>query len=268
MNDFLNIILLAVIQGLTEFLPVSSSGHLAIASKLLGLGKDGQVVAVVLHAGTLLSILIVYAKEILSLFKQPEKRRILIAILLATIPVGVAGSLIALSGVMDLLLSSLVYPGIGLCLTGIILFLAFKPKNQRLHETKSIVAITFKDALIIGVAQVFALMPGISRSGMTIATALKRKLNPEDAAKFSFLMAVPAIAGAALVEPLVAFHKSGNLTANVPLYMLITGFFVSAIVGFGAIKILFISLKRGSFKGYAYYCITLGVASILWQQLK
>jgi undecaprenyl-diphosphatase len=265
MNELTNILILAVLQGLTEFLPVSSSGHLAIAGHLLGLKENGMMVSVVLHAGTLLSILIVYCREILSLFKDPEKRPIFLAVLLATIPIGGIGFLVACSGVMDMLVANLYCPGIGLCITGMILFLAFRVDPKTADKRKDITKITLKDALIIGLAQVPALLPGISRSGMTISTGLKRNLTPTDAAQFSFLMAIPAIGGAALVEPLIALHKSGDITGGVPVYMLILGFITSAVVGVIAVKILFISLKRGSFKGYAYYCIALGIASILWQ---
>jgi len=265
MNDLTNILILAVLQGLTEFLPVSSSGHLAITGQLLGLKENGLMVSVVLHAGTLLSILIVYSKEIMSLFMKPEKRPIFLAVLIATIPIGCLGFIVALSGVMDILLTNLYYSGIGLSITGMILFFAFRVDKKTIHERKDITAVTLKDALIIGLAQVPALLPGISRSGMTISTGLKRNLTPSDAAQFSFLMAIPAIGGAALVEPLIALHSSGDLTGGVPVYILVLGFITSAFVGVIAVKILFISLKRGSFRGYAYYCITLGMASIIWQ---
>jgi undecaprenyl-diphosphatase len=265
MHNLINILILAVLQGLTEFLPVSSSGHLAITGQILGLKENGMMVSVVLHAGTLLSILIVYSKEIISLFRVPEKRPVLLAVLLATIPIGGLGFLVALSGVMDILVANLYCPGIGLCITGLILFFAFRIDPGTEKKRKDIGKITFKDALIIGFAQVPALLPGISRSGMTIATGLKRNLTASDAAQFSFLMAIPAIGGAALVEPLIALHKSGDITGGVPVYMLVLGFVTSAVVGIIAVKILFISLRRGSFKGYAYYCMILGLASIIWQ---
>lgn len=265
MSDLFDIIILAFIQGLTEFLPVSSSGHLAIIGKLLGVGSESVLLSVVLHGGTLLSILIVYAHAILSLFKDPEKRHLIPMIILATIPIGIGGSLFAALGIMDVLNNSLYFPAFGLFITGTVLLLGFNMKNRKLDECKKLEELTYKDALLIGVAQLFAIMPGISRSGMTIAAGLKRKLKPEDAAEFSFLMAIPAIAGAVVVEPLSVFLKSGDLTGGVPPYMLAIGFFTAAIVGLFAVKILFISLKRGSFKGYVYYCMMLGLLALACQ---
>ena len=265
MSDLLDIIILACIQGLTEFLPVSSSGHLAIAAKLLGVGSESVLLSVVLHGGTLLSILIVYARSIFLLFKNPEKRHLLPAILLATIPIGIGGSLFAVLGVMDVFNNSLYFSAFGLFITGTVLFLGFNMKNRKLGECKKLEQLTYKDAFLIGAAQLVAIMPGISRSGMTIAAGLKRKLNPDDAAEFSFLMAIPAIAGAVVVEPLSVLMKSGDITGGVPLYMLAVGFFTAAVVGLCAVKILFVSLKRGSFRGYAYYCIILGLVALAFQ---
>ena len=265
MSDLINIIILAFIQGLTEFLPVSSSGHLAITSKLLGVGSESVLLSVVLHAGTLLSILIVYAHVIITLFKSSEKRHLLPIIIFATIPIAIGGLLLAFSGIIDFFNTSLYFPAFGLFITGTVLILGFNMKTEEDEEYKKLEKLTYKDALLIGVAQLVAIMPGISRSGMTIAAGLKRKLKPEDAAEFSFLMAIPAIAGAAVVEPLSVLLKSGDITGGVPLYMLAVGFFTAAVVGLAAVKILFISLKRGSFRGYAYYCIILGLVSVVWQ---
>ena len=260
MNETLNIILLAILQGLTEFLPVSSSGHLAITSRLLDLKEDSVMVAVVLHAGTLLSILIVYFKELISLFLKPEKRKILLELFLATIPIGMLGLILQFYGVIDYCFSNLYCSGIGLCITGIILFFALKHKEN----TKKVGALTIKDTLLIGLAQTPALFPGISRSGITIAAGLRRDLTPEEAAKFSFLMALPAIAGASILKPLLALKGGGDITAGLPLHLLIIGFVVSAVVGLLAIKILFVSIKKGGFKGYACYCIVLGLGIIIW----
>ena len=128
--------------------------------------------------------------------------------------------------------------------------------------------LSIKDSLLIGLAQAPALFPGISRSGITIAAGLRRNLTPEESAKFSFLMALPAVAGASILKPIHAFKGSGEITAGVPLHLLIIGFVVSAVVGYLAIKILFVSIKKGSFKGYACYCLILGIGIIIYNTLQ
>ena len=263
--DILKILVLSVIQGITEFLPISSSGHLAIASKVLGIHNDTVLLAVVLHGGSLVSIMAVYYHEIMSLFAQ-KKRHLIPLIILATIPVGISGMLLHYFKVTESLFANLLFSGFGLILTGIILLLGMKEE----HNPTALEDMTFKDALIIGLMQCIALLPGVSRSGTTIATALRRNIKRADAATFSFLIAIPAIAGASVVKTgsyLYNVLKNGAPTITLSPFELLLGFTVSAVVGYFALRILISTVKKGQFYGYAYYCICLGTIIITWQTL-
>lgn len=263
--EILKILLLAVIQGITEFLPISSSGHLAIVSQILDISNDAVLVVVVLHAGSLVSITTVYFSEILSLITQ-KKKALIILIIIATIPIGIAGLLFHYFKLTETIFSNLLIPGCGLIITGIILLLGMKEEN---HSTP-LAEMTRKDALVIGLMQCIALFPGISRSGTTISTALRRNIKRADAAAFSFLIAIPAIAGASIVKIGSFLYK--NYHQEIPEepvspVALILGFIVSAVVGYFALKILIATVKKGQFHGYAYYCICLGTVIITWQTL-
>ena len=261
--NMFNVLLLAVVQGFTEFLPVSSSGHLAVLGKLMGLKDDNLTVTVVLHAGTFFSILIFYFNELLTLFRR-ERRKILVAVIIASIPIAFVGVAVELSGIMNFFYSNFYTTGIGLCFTASVLFYAMKKQDG---DMRSIDDLTLRDALLVGLAQVPALLPGISRSGSTISAGMRLKFKPEDAAWFSFLLALPAIGGASVVEPLVALHRGENLTGGLSLTILVIGFFVSMLVGLLAMKILFVSLRKRSFRGYAFYCLFLGITIIIWSAL-
>lgn len=261
--ELLKILLLSVVQGITEFLPISSSGHLAIISKVMEIKEDTVLVVVVLHAGSLVSIISVYYREIMSLFSK-EKSRVIFFIIIATIPVGIIGMLLHFFHISERLFTNLIIPGCGLILTGIILLLGMKEKKQPVKLKD----MTFLDALLIGIIQCIAVLPGVSRSGSTIAAGMQRKLQRTDAATFSFLIALPAIAGASLVEIGSFFLHHANAENHLPsvsVFYLIVGFIVSAVVGYIALRILISQLKRGQFTGYGYYCICLGATIIIWQ---
>jgi undecaprenyl-diphosphatase len=262
--EIFKILVLSVIQGIAEFLPISSSGHLAIASKLLGINDDTVFLAVVLHAGSLVSILAVYYREIISLFTR-AKRRILPLIVLATIPIGISGLIMHYLKITDSLFTNLLFSGGGLILTGVILLLGMKEEEA---QTTALGEMTLKDALVIGLMQCIALLPGVSRSGTTIATALRRNIKRPDAATFSFLIAIPAIAGASFVKIasyLYNIVKNGVPVERVSPVSMLIGFSISAVVGYFALKILIASVKKGKFAPYAYYCLTLGTTVIIWQ---
>ncbi len=262
--EFIKIIFLAIIQGITEFLPISSSGHLAICENILNSGDGHKIlIATVLHAGTLLSILIFYRKILKGLI-QKDKRNIIINIIVASIPIGVIGISLHLSGLTDSLFNNMYFPGIGLFFTGIILLLA-SDKKKNAENAIQLEKMSIKTSMIIGCFQGLAILPGISRSGTTIATALKLKVNKESAATFSFLIAIPAIAGASTVEMISTLTKHNLEITGINWSALGVGFAVSAIVGYFALKILLKAVKRGSLKGYAIYCFCLGTFAVVYK---
>ncbi len=212
-----------------------------------------------------MSILTIYYHEIIGLFTY-KKRHIIPLIILATIPVGISGMLLHYFKVTESLFSNLLFSGCGLILTGIILLLGMKEE----HNSTALEDMTLKDALIIGLMQCIALLPGVSRSGTTIATGLRLNIKRADAATFSFLIAIPAIAGASIVKTgsyLYNVLKNGTPAITVSPLGLLLGFTVSAVVGYFALKILISTVKKGQFYGYAYYCICLGTIIITWQTL-
>ena len=263
MTPFIKIIILAFVQGVAEFLPISSSGHLAIIQNLLDIhGSETLLVSIILHAGTLIAILIFYAEEIINLFIQ-KRWKTVILIIIGSVPAGVVGVLIKGTGLDEIIFSNMYIPGIGLLLTGFILKFGVKKNtgNKVIHD------LSIKDTLFIGLFQAFAILPGISRSGSTIAGGLIKKLKSTEAAIFSFLLAVPAIAGAVFVEMLSHILKSTQEPSVqvIPSLGLILGFFISAIVGYFSLKILISVLKKDKLSIFSCYCFVLGIVVIFWQ---
>ncbi|HJO92834.1 MAG TPA: undecaprenyl-diphosphate phosphatase [Victivallales bacterium] len=258
---YLKIIILAVIQGITEFLPVSSSGQLAIFGKLLDIqDSETLLITVVLHAGTLLAIIIYYFNVLLSLCLM-KNRKIIYLIIIGTIPAVIFGLFLKKSGIADKMFSNLFIPGIGLLITATLLKFGINKKTEGIKEIDQL---TFKESLLIGVFQAFAIFPGISRSGSTIIGSLMQKLNRNAAATFCFLLAIPAIGGASFLELLSALKDKTTYQAET-YGALILGFLISAIVGYFSLKILLNSLKKGNLNPYAYYCYAAGIIAIAWQ---
>ena len=255
-----DIIILGFIQGVAEFLPISSKGHLAIAENLFGV-KDPLFVTIMLHAGTLVAIVAFYYKQLLDLLK-PENFRLVLMIVVGTIPVGVIGVGFKLAHFDDIL-SNLFVAGFGFIVTGFILLYGL-----RKHEDmKGISEMGWKDVMSIAFMQCAAIFPGVSRSGTTISTALKLNVKREDAATFSFFLAIPAIGGAGLVESLSKLrHMDQTFTHDVIIQMIV-GFIISAIVGYAALYLLVNTLNKGKFSYYAYYCFILGAAVLVWQTI-
>ncbi|PKL12794.1 MAG: hypothetical protein CVV50_04085, partial [Spirochaetae bacterium HGW-Spirochaetae-6] len=222
------ILILAVFQGLTEFLPISSSGHLAILQHYLGMKEGGLLLSLVLHTGTLLAVVIYFAKDILALFRSLKyhKNPTLYYLILGSIPTAVIGLLIKKHYEA---LSSLWIIGIMLFITGALLLII---KNAQENQGKN----SFKKSLIIGTVQGLAVLPGISRSGSTIATAMLLKINKQTAFTFSFLLSLPAIVGADLLE-LIKLHQNPEAVPY-SLWHLAAGFALSFLVGLGALVFL------------------------------
>jgi undecaprenyl-diphosphatase len=255
----LQAIALGIIQGLSEFLPISSSAHLTLAPWLFGWEDPGLAFDVALHFGTLLAVLWYFRMEWIQLVKAafgiittgrietPEKRRV-IYLIVATIPGAIAGFLLQSRAESAFRSPELI--AIALILMGIALWLVDKLVDQRriLGEMRWI------DALLVGLSQVIALIPGVSRSGSTITTARGLRFDRESAAEFSFLMSMPIIAAAVVLEGPKALH-AGGLTNE-----LMSGVVASAISGWLAISILMRYVSRHSYGIFAFYRVALGLA--------
>lgn len=260
------IILLAIVQGITEFLPISSDGHLVTVNAIVtALGgtpvEDFVTVEMVLHLGTLLSVLVYYRREILELFTS--HRRVIPLLVIGTIPAAVIGVFIKEvlpHATSKVVLESPLVAGFGFLLTALFLLWAVRrPKGERDYTELSWV-----DALKIGSLQSLALLPGVSRSGSTITAGFGVGLRPDSAATFSFLLSIPAIAGACALVLIKSFR---NGSSELPVGTLAVGLVVSFLVGLAALAILIHFVKSGRLAYFAYYLIPLGIAVVAWQLL-
>jgi undecaprenyl-diphosphatase len=254
----LQAIALGIIQGLSEFLPISSSAHLTLAPWLFGWEDPGLAFDVALHFGTLLAVLWYFRMEWLALIKAafgivttgrietPEKRRV-IYLIIATIPGAIGGYL--LQSRAESVFRSPQIIAIALIVMGLLLWIVDKMVDQR----RILGEMRWVDSLLIGLSQVIALIPGVSRSGSTITTARGLRFDRESAAEFSFLMSMPIIAAAVVLEGPKALHE-GGITNE-----LMSGVAASAISGWLAISILMRYVTRHSYGIFAFYRIALGI---------
>tara|TARA_R110000868_G_scaffold411739_1_gene708388 strand:+ start:2529 stop:3335 length:807 start_codon:yes stop_codon:yes gene_type:complete len=264
--DILQSFLLGLIQGLTEFLPISSSGHLALGRYFLGADTEvGITFEVVVHFGTLCSIIIYYKSELANLLKagfgflaspstkkdDPDVRTILF-ILVSMIPAFIIGFTLK-DYVEEIFMTPVLVSGM-LIVTGFILYMTKFAKAP-------VGKVTLGKSFLIGLAQAFAMIPGISRSGSTISTALYLGIKREDAANFSFLMVIPVIGGAMLLQ-IKEMLESGMSDAQA--MSLIVGFLTSFISGYYALKYLIIILKKKGFHYFAYYCWLVGAGGLAY----
>ena len=250
--NIVDIVILGILQGITEFLPVSSSGHLVLAQYLLGIESPGNTLEVLFHIGTLFSVFYVFNKDIKSIvisLNEKPTQKLVIHIIIATIPAVIIG-LIFKSHIINLF-SSIVPVGYALLSTGVILTLSinFKNKNKSLSYLYS---------LLIGLAQAVAIIPGISRSGTTISISMLLGIPPKEAARFSFLLSIPVIIGAGLLG-FLELESYGLLTPK----FIITGILTSFIVGTLSLKILLKILEVGRFHFFGIYCIIAGIVAVL-----
>ena len=250
----LEAIILGIIQGLTEFLPISSSGHLVLGQNFLDIKLEGNGFEIVTHLGTLVSVLCIFWKEILSLIldiTDKNNRKYIFYLILGTIPAVVIG--FGAKTYFSELFESVQLVSIALMVTGLILFYSKKVKNNSFP-------IDAKKALLIGITQAIAIIPGISRSGITICTALALGMSGKNAAKFSFLLAIPAISGAGL---LLALDPQSGITF-IPLSSLIVAFISSFIIGYICLKWLLNLLESGKFYFFGYYCFMIGLIVLVF----
>ena len=241
---------------MTEFLPVSSSGNLVVAEAAIGFSRPGVLVEVVLHVATLVAVVLVYWRTLLRLARgvlggDRDAWRYVLLLAVATVPAGIAG--VWFKDFFERLFESLFVVGIDFLITGTILW-STRNKLDGTAEPKT------GQALSIGVAQAFAIFPGISRSGSTISVALWMGIDPVRAAEFSFLMAIPAIAGAAVLQ---IPELSTDVTA-IGSGPLLLGFICALVSGVAAIRLLIVLLQRRGFHRFAPYCWALGLLTIGW----
>lgn len=260
---FIEVIILAVVQGVTEFLPVSSSGHLVVVNAVLeSLGypptDDLVEVNIVLHLGTLLAVLVYYRREITRMLLQDWQ--VAACVVVGTIPAAIVGVLLkkvvddqTSSQILDnVLLAGCMFP-----VTALLLWFAMR----RTPGNKDYPQLSLAGALAVGAVQAFAILPGISRSGSTIAAGIACGLRREAAATFAFLLAIPAIGGAGVLEGLEVLEQ-GTSTAAGPLAI---GFAVSFVVGWASLELLIRFLRQGRLSLFSWYLLPLGVVVVAWQ---
>lgn len=280
MMNILEAIILGLAQGLAEFLPISSSGHLVIMKHYLGLGEIPLAFDVLLHIGTLMAVFYVFWHDILglisgffglvkdlfsrkslslSLFESVNKRFVYL-IIVGAIPTALIGVFFA--DFFERLFTSVQVVGIALLVTGVLLFIA----DRVTYNRKEVQDMSTIDALFIGLIQGLAITPGISRSGSTIFAGLIRGLSRETAAKYSFLLSVPVILGAGILEGKDLLDPAVN--SGVELIPAIAGFVVAAVSGVFAIKVLLKVINTGKLRYFSYYVWILGTVIILDQFIR
>ncbi|WP_232697726.1 undecaprenyl-diphosphate phosphatase [Brevibacillus daliensis] len=255
MLAYLESIILGIVQGFTEFLPISSTGHLVLFGKIFGLREAGLFFDTLLHLGTLIAVLIVFRQEILHVLKQPfgKLARLLVV---GTIPTGVIG--LTFKDYFEQISQTGQTIGFEFIATGIILFAV----DSLRKGTRNFTDITYTDALLMGTLQGAAILPAISRSGLTIAGALLRGIAREDAARFSFLLSLPAILGACVLQAKELFDSPLLLTEITPM---LVGTLFAAITGYIAIRWMMKIISQGSLKIFAYYVGALGAIILVLQ---
>lgn len=258
--SWLDALILGIVQGLTEFLPVSSSGHLSIGSALLGMsGEENLTFAVAVHAATVLSTIVVLWKEVSILFKGlfsfrwNNETQMVAKILLSMIPVGIVG-LFFKDQVEEIFGSGLLIVGCMLLVTAALLAFSYYARPRPKEK------ISFSDAFIIGIAQALAVLPGLSRSGSTIATGILLGDKKEQVAKFSFLMVIIPILGEAFLDLLKGDFSHGE--SGISATALITGFLAAFISGSLACRWMINIVKNGKLIYFAYYCLAAGLFAI------
>ena len=256
--SWLEALVLGIVQGLTEYLPVSSSGHLAIGSALFGIeGEENLAFTIVVHVATVFSTLVILWKEIewifrgLFKFQMNSETRYAINILISMIPIGIVGVFFK-DTVESIFGSGLLIVGCMLLVTAALLAFSYYAKPRQKES------ISMKDAFIIGLSQACAVLPGLSRSGTTIATGLLLGNNKAKLAQFSFLMVIPPILGEALLDVL-KLVKGEDIAGDIPTLSLVVGFVAAFLSGCLACKWMINIVKKGKLIWFAVYCFVVGI---------
>lgn len=284
----LNAVILGIVQGLAEFLPISSSGHLAILQEILNIKNAGMVFDVMLHLGTLIAIFFAFWRDISKMIVEgiliirdafinvgrlvynaghkdnyrkyikvigTPYRKFVMLVIVSTIPTGIIGVLF--KDIVETAATSLIITGICLIITGILLIIADMTPSGR----KRPLSVKYREAGVIGVVQGLATLPGISRSGSTITACLLCGFDKNFAVKYSFIMSIPAVLGAVVLE-LKDFTTLDISASEMTNYGI--GTFIAAVVGYICIKTMLIVVRGKKFKYFAYYCFVVGMFAIIW----
>lgn len=265
--DWIQALILGIVQGLTEYLPVSSSGHLTILSTFFGIeGADNLEFTVAVHVATVLSTLVILWREIdwilkgMFKFELNDETKYALNIIVSMIPVGIIG-LFFKDKVEEAFGSGLLIVGVMLLVTAVLLTFSYFAKPRQKEY------ISLWDAFVIGVAQACAVLPGLSRSGSTIATGLMLGNNKEKLAQFSFLMVIPPIIGEALLDVLKAVKGEEALGGNIDTFALAVGFLAAFLSGCFACKLMINVVKKGKLVYFGAYCAIVGLAVLAYQLL-
>jgi undecaprenyl-diphosphatase len=270
--DIIQAIIVGIVQGLTEFLPISSSAHLIFFQEFLGLTQANLAFDTLLHLGTLVAVIIYFFKDIIQMiraffsslsdifrgkfkegFENNPYKKLTWLVIIGTIPAGLMG--VFFKDIIEGMFQSFAIPAFFLLVTGVLLYI-----SQRINVgNRSIRKMGIKDTVIVGFAQGLAILPGISRSGATISSGLLLGLEKEFAAKFSFILAIPAILGATLIQ---LKDISLGLDANLTAYVF--GFLAAAISGYLAISLFLRLIREKNLDIFAYYCWIVGTAILVY----
>jgi undecaprenyl-diphosphatase len=265
--SWLEALILGLVQGLTEFLPVSSSGHLELGKEIFNANlaaSDSLTFDVIVHGGTALSTIIVFRKDIIDIarglfkFAWNVETRFVMLIIVSMIPAAVVG-LVFEDQIEQLFSGQILLVGTMLIITSLLLYLADNAKKT--HK-----AVKPTDAFVIGIAQAVAILPGISRSGATIATSVLMGISRERAARFSFLMVLPLIIGKMILD-LRDIYETGGADIKISAVALITGFLAAFISGLFAVTWMIRLVKNAKLRYFAYYCFIVGLVAIVYYAL-
>lgn len=273
---YLSAVLMGILQGVAEFLPISSSGHLALFQHFFGVENYEETqmfFTVLLHLGTLISVFVYYWHDILDMIREfflllgslfsrkgtheirntPPARRMVLLIIVATLPLF---GILPVKDYIESAMNNVTFVSAALIATGFILF--FSDRMARGRKTARTATMT--DALLVGCAQAFGTLPGISRSGSTISAGLLRGYDRNFAVRFSFLMSLPAVLGANILTLKDVIEEGGIDTTLLPVYLV--GMVVAAVVGYFAIRLVNLLADKGKFGAFAWYCWAAGAASL------
>lgn len=267
-------VFMGFVQGVAEFLPISSSGHLSLMQHFFGFEEVDNLFNILLHFATLIAVCVVYWKDIVEMVleffrglaslltkrgsrevdRPPEARRLVLLVILGTLPLLLV---IPIENKVELLGNSPVFVSIALLVTGFILFFSDRmARGKKNGRTATVV-----DALLVGVAQAFATVPGLSRSGCTISAGMLRGFDRKFAVRYSFLLSLPAVLGATLLKVVKTISDGGINTALLPKYLI--GMVVAGVVGYFSIRLVQLLADKGKFGKFSIYCWIAGVASLI-----
>lgn len=275
--NYLFSIAMGFLQGVAEFLPISSSGHLTLFQYFFSPGENPEeldmLFTILLHFGTLISVCVYYWRDIMDMIREfflgladlfsrrgshqgrpPEARRLVVMIVIGTLPLF---AVLLVKDTVDAAFSNVTFVSVALIATGFLLF--FSDRIARGRKTAR--TATIRDALLVGCAQAVGTLPGISRAGSTISAGMLCGFDRTFAVRFSFLLSLPAVLGANILEVVDAVQAGGVDVARLPMY--VVGMVVAGVVGYFAIRLVNLLANKGKFGAFAYYCWTVGIVSLV-----